>query len=49
MPNFRSFIVSDFGDLSPDALELQEWLVSAYAKSVNAKDPDLMAAILLIN
>ena len=26
-PTFASFIVSDFGDLSPDALDLQEWLV----------------------
>jgi hypothetical protein len=24
--------VSDFGDLSPAAVELQEWLVTAYAK-----------------
>jgi len=31
-PTFNSFIVSDFGDLSPAALELQEWLVSAFAK-----------------
>ena len=31
-PTFNSFIVSDFGDLSPAAIELQEWLVAAYAK-----------------
>jgi hypothetical protein len=31
-PTFNPFIVSDFGDLSPAAIELQEWLVSAYAK-----------------
>ena len=31
-PTFNSFIVSDFGDLSPAAIELQEWLVTAYAK-----------------
>ena len=31
-PTFTAFIVSDFGDLSPAALELQEWLVTAYAK-----------------
>ena len=31
-PTFNSFIVSDFGDLSPASLELQEWLVSAFAK-----------------
>ena len=31
-PTFASFIVSDFGDLSPDALELQEWIVTAFAK-----------------
>ena len=33
-PVFNSFIVSDFGDLSPAAIELQEWLVTAYAKKV---------------
>jgi hypothetical protein len=31
-PTFTAFMVSDFGDLSPAALELQEWLVTAYAK-----------------
>jgi hypothetical protein len=31
-PTFSSFIVSDFGDLSPAALELQEWIVAAFAK-----------------
>ena len=31
-PTFNPFIVSDFGDLSPAAVELQEWLVAAYAK-----------------
>ena len=31
-PTFNPFIVSDFGDLSPAAIELQEWLVSAFAK-----------------
>ena len=31
-PTFNAFIVSDFGDLSPAALELQEWLVTAFAK-----------------
>ena len=31
-PSFASFIVSDFGDLSPAAIELQEWIVAAYAK-----------------
>jgi hypothetical protein len=31
-PTFSSFIVSNFGDLSPAAIELQEWLVTAYAK-----------------
>ena len=31
-PSFNSFIVSDYGDVSPAALELQEWLVTAYAK-----------------
>jgi hypothetical protein len=31
-PTFTSFIVSDFGDLSPAAMELQEWIVTAYAK-----------------
>ena len=31
-PTFSAIIVSDFGDLSPAALELQEWLVTAYAK-----------------
>ena len=31
-PSFTSFIVSDFGDLSPATIELQEWLVTAYAK-----------------
>jgi hypothetical protein len=31
-PSFNSFIVSDFGDLSPAAVELQEWIVTAYAK-----------------
>jgi hypothetical protein len=31
-PIFNSFIVSDFGDLSPAAIEFQEWLVAAYAK-----------------
>jgi hypothetical protein len=38
-PTFASFIVSDFGDLSPDALELQEWLVSAYAKKCEREGP----------
>jgi hypothetical protein len=31
-PTFTSFIVSDFGDISPAAIELQEWLVTAFAK-----------------
>ena len=31
-PTFASFIVSDFGDLSPAAIDLQEWLVTAFAK-----------------
>ena len=31
-PIFNPFIVSDFGDLSPAAIEMQEWLVTAYAK-----------------
>jgi hypothetical protein len=31
-PSFNSFLVSDFGDLSPAAVELQEWLVTAFAK-----------------
>jgi hypothetical protein len=31
-PTFTSFIVSDFGDLSPAAVELQEWIVTAFAK-----------------
>ena len=31
-PTFTSFIVSDFGDLSPAAVELQEWLVTCFAK-----------------
>ena len=31
-PDFNPFVVSDFGDLSPAAIELQEWLVTAYAK-----------------
>jgi hypothetical protein len=31
-PSFNSFIVSDYGDVSPAAIDLQEWLVTAYAK-----------------
>ena len=31
-PTFTSFIVSDFGDVSPAGIELQEWIVTAYAK-----------------
>lgn len=31
-PTFSPYIVSDFGDLSPAAIELQEWLVATYAK-----------------
>ena len=29
-PVFSPFIVSDFGDLSPQAVELMDWIVSAY-------------------
>ena len=32
-PSFAPFIVSSFGDLSPQAVELQEWLVAAYARN----------------
>jgi hypothetical protein len=32
LPIFNSFIVSDYGDVSPAAIDLQEWLVTAYAK-----------------
>ena len=38
-PTFASFIVSDFGDLSPAALELQEWLVTAFAKKFERDGP----------
>jgi hypothetical protein len=38
-PTFASFIVSDFGDLSPDALDLQEWLVTAFAKKCEREGP----------
>jgi hypothetical protein len=38
-PTFASFIVSDFGDLSPDAIELQEWLVTTFAKKCEREGP----------
>jgi len=38
-PSFSAFIVSDFGDLSPVALELQEWLVATYAKKCEREGP----------
>jgi hypothetical protein len=38
-PTFNSFIVSDFGDLSPDAFELQEWIVTAFAKKCEREGP----------
>ena len=36
-PTFSAFIVSDFGDLSPKAQELQEWIVSAYARKCSSE------------
>ncbi len=30
LPKFSPFVVSDFGELSPAATELQEWLVDQY-------------------
>ena len=36
-PTFNSFIVSDFGDMSPAATDLQEWLVNAYAKKCESE------------
>ena len=38
-PNFSAFIVSDFGDLSPKAIELQEWLVATFAKKCKQEGP----------
>ena len=32
-PTFAPFIISSFGDLSPQAVELQEWLVAAYGRN----------------
>jgi len=46
-PTFTSFIVSDFGDLSPAAVELQEWIVTAFAKKCG-KDLEQMDVTLLI-
>ena len=37
MPHFCFF--SDFGDLSPDAIELQEWIVTAFAKKCEREGP----------
>ena len=38
-PTFSAFIVSDFGYLSPVALELQEWLVATFAKKCEREGP----------
>jgi len=38
-PMFNSFIVSDFGDLSPAAVELQEWIVTSFAKKCERDGP----------
>ena len=36
---FSSFIGPDFGDLSPATIELQEWIVSMYAKKCAREGP----------
>jgi hypothetical protein len=38
-PTFTSFIVSAFGDLSPAAIELQEWIVACFAKKCERDGP----------
>ena len=38
-PNFSAFIVSDYGDLSPVAMEFQEWLVATFAKKCEREVP----------
>ncbi len=38
-PSFAPFIVSSFGDLAPQAVELQEWLVAAYARNCDRMGP----------
>ncbi len=45
-PSFNSFIVSDYGDVSPAAIELQEWLLQPMQRSVSVKEQELMDAIL---
>ena len=38
-PTFSPFIVSDYGDLSPGAVDLQEWIVDQYRKKCVAESP----------
>ena len=38
-PLFAPFIVSSFGDLAPQAVEVQEWLVAAYARNCERLGP----------
>ena len=32
LPSFTPFVVSDFGELSPAAVDLQEWIVEQFRK-----------------
>ena len=44
LPEFAPFVVSDFGEIAPAAVELQEWLVSEGAVSLGTEPMDVAPA-----